>query len=323
MATSTLPAFGLPDSIEQSWQDTNEQPPQGEDEAAPFFVMAGLMADKPGERPLPSHGGASLPGQRFDAPISGHGRSGLFVGQQHRFGSGAVTMAGPAPIAMGGRPQSAPATKAPQPPPPPPPPPTASHSRRPTTAKASSRPTGPSPQTLYHVLQRELAHGRQGVPSGHINAVSLERLPIQQRADVQRSRNKTKLRDVTMIPTSLRAWESQIERQQFELKGQKLPSGYGRAFRRTPINAATSAPAAAARELAQQSLAPRAADISLLQASGFQPRYATGGGATNKQEPPPHPPRLTPYEMRRFLQHSQRYFLAVRKEAFATGPKQQ
>jgi hypothetical protein len=30
--------------------------------------------------------------------------------------------------------------------------------------------------------------------------------------------------------------------------------------------------------------------------------------------------QLTPYEMRRFLQHSQRYFLSVRgKEPFSTG----
>ena len=34
------------------------------------------------------------------------------------------------------------------------------------------------------------------------------------------------------------------------------------------------------------------------------------------QQPPPAPTKLTPYEMRRFLQHSQKYFLAVSKQPF-------
>ena len=86
-----------------------------------------------------------------------------------------------------------------------------------------------------------------------------------------RERRKAKLRDMTMIPSSLRAWESAVERQ---VDGPRV--------RRPSYRAA--------------------------------PRVAPPQDASDAE------PRLSPYEMRKFLKQSQHYMLAVKKEPFAVGP---
>lgn len=190
-----------------------------------------------------------------------------------------------------------------QPPPPPP--------REPGTLQAGVQPkqrprsglatSAPPLQTLDRVLQKELKYGRIGFPQGHYRAPT-NQLPAAFQAELMRGRGKSRLRDMTMIPTTLRAWESTVER--------KAAAGQRR-------GAAAVRPGSAA-------------------SSGKRTEWPGPGGdrqpgahreTGNHQAPaapesrPSEPRPLTPFEMRKFLHHSQRYFLAVRKDAFAVGPQ--
>ena len=297
-------APGLPASIEAAWHERSAHegaPGAAPDDAdaLPFFVMLGLMGGELGQRALPSCAGSSMP-WRFDAPIVGHGRSGLFL-------QDAAVQSGPSiPSGRRLRPDSAPARHNYS---------AASRGRQADTscaAAASSSaaatrparrrppppPVGPTLQTLDRVLQRELAYGKLGVPTGHYGGPPA-RLPAPQQASISRERGKSKMREVTMIPTTLRAWETTVERKTAVQRGE-LPRGYSRPASASHTPRAPSPPVA-------WPVAPRQA--SLVPA----PAAATAG------QPPQAPPRLTPYEMRRFLKSSQRYFLSCRPEAFAVG----
>jgi hypothetical protein len=278
------------------------------DDAIPFFVLAGLMGDRP-TTALPSHAGQSMP-RRFHEPIV---RGGHYQGLFQTAGLPPTTAGPSIPSGRGNgrwstRPQTAPhlsaadrveqqqqqqqqrqqeqlqqqerqqqQRKAVS----------ASHTRRPP-----SRPEQrvvPPLQTLDRVLQKELAYGRIGFPTGHYRPPS-NQLPATFHANLQRDRGKSKLRDLTMIPKTLRAWESNVEKGVLAAKhGSTSPGGKGSAAwpSATPHHAAA-------------------------------PSSAPGGDAPF---PSQMPERLTPYEMRKFLAMSQRYFLSVRKEAFSTGSR--
>jgi hypothetical protein len=319
--------LSLPSSIEEHWHAHASEEPAAADtpeDAVPFFVLAGLMGSDRSGKALPSHAGSSMP-TRFDAPITGHGRSSLFLAD--------TTMeipvhAGPsipskphqrpvsAPVSRaagrGGRPSSA-ASQRTQP--------TSLANEYPFAAfsredealakalarkrAAASRPSVPPLQTLDRVLQKELAYGRLGFPQGHYRAPT-NQLPAEFTASLMRDRGRSKLRDVTMIPTTLRTWESVVERSTAATRGVTPPRG-------GPISRPGSRPASRPGSAASSSHR-RSAHAS----AATQPPAQAGAPAG--QQPPESMNQLTPYEMRRFLQHSQRYFLSVRgKEPFSTG----
>jgi hypothetical protein len=283
----------LPAEVEAALRCAPE-PPEGE--TLPFFVLAGLMGGDLGERALPSHAGQSLPSS-FDTPIVGNGFTPLF----QRPGSAP-------PVSSSWPRQQQPSS--------PPPSTTAAHRspasqqrplpRRGTAGRPAARPARPQLQTLDRVLQKELANGRLGVPGGHFGAPSEPSHLVK--AAIMRERGKSRLRDVTMIPTSLRAWESSVERRVAVQRGAPMPRGYGRGSEGTL--SPTRAAAGASRE-GGAAVGPRTASLAEVPPVSAAPT------------PPPMPPRLTPYEMRRFLQHSQRFLVGCRKEAFAVGPQPQ
>ena len=296
-------APGLPASIEAAWNERSSHagaPGAAPDDAdaLPFFVMLGLMGGECGSRALPSCAGSSMP-RRFDAPIVGHGRSALFL-------QDAAVQSGPSiPSGRMLRPESAPVRRNYS---------AASRGRQADTSgavaasstAAASRQARQKPppsaagstlQTLDRVLQRELAFGKLGVPSGNYGGPPA-RLPAPQQASISRERGKSKMREMTMIPKTMRNWETGVERKTAVQRGE-LPRGYSQppsVSLRPPSPGPPGAWPVAPR---QASLVPAAAS-------------ATG-------QPPQAPPKLTPYEMRRFLKSSQRYFLSCRPEAFAVG----
>lgn len=328
----------LPASIEEHWRgDGSAEADAGENgDTLPFFVLAGLMG---GERTgrLPSHAGSSIP-RRFEAPIVGHGRSGLFLADQIYDQSPPIAAGPSIPVPlhhqMPPRPDSAPASKAR--------PSYSSGSRRPTSAAtrrsgwqpplqpqpqrrslqnefpfssppledeavleavmrkraAASRSSVPPLQTLDRVLQKELAYGRLGFPTGHYRAPS-NQMPADFTAALMRERGRSKLKDVTMIPTTLRSWESTVERR---------IAGQAPAHRAAPHRPGSAAAGRSSGAVGRSGAATRAA------AGGGDSSSAASAAAP--PEPPPAPATLTPYEMRKFLQHSQRYFMAVRREPF-------
>ena len=345
------PSAGAPPSVADS-------EPLAAPVPVPFFVLAGLMGSERNGHNLPSHAGMSMP-TRFDAPIAGLGRSGLIQAASFKPTRAGPSIPSKFPAGGGaglqprGRPDSAPSSKArpgsakPQQSRPmtaaatssraqPPPPSAASWERYAaqaddalglgvtvTGSSSPSRPRAAQPsvpplQTLDRVLQKELAYGRLGFPSGHYRAPT-NQLPATFHASLMRGRGKSKLRDMTMIPTTLRAWESSVERQTAVRRGVSPPRGYGRAAASSsrPASASSSrmagsGPGSAAAAASEEAhglgapVAPRAA----------QQQIGHAASTPASQQPPPAPTKLTPYEMRRFLQHSQKYFLAVSKQPF-------
>ena len=90
----------LPPSIEAAWRDDGGEDGE-EQQPLPFFVMLGLLGGDLGNKPLPSHGGASLPTTSFHRPqqgaivgqqgaIAGHGRSGLFLSRPNTAATPAI-----------------------------------------------------------------------------------------------------------------------------------------------------------------------------------------------------------------------------------------
>ena len=160
--------------------------------------------------------------------------------------------------------------------------PTTAPGRRPLQRRGAGPARSVPLQTLDRTLQKELAQGRLGFPGGHFPPPP-SRLPAGFMTALTRDRGKS-AKGVSMIPANLRAWESQVERQ--------LGSSGGAS------RLATQAPLARPRSNFQSEEEPLRA-------------RAPGGAAV------PPEAELTPYEMRRFLHQSQRYFLSVRKEPFA------
>ena len=330
----------LPASVEAAWTAT-QGGAEGEQESVPFFVMLGLLGGERGPRALPSHAGTSLQGVRFEAPIASDSRSGMLQ-QQRGLSTGVgpnisthtrLVRPGSADQTnsvqrRAARPGSAPARAAakrqaptlprqqepqasePSPSSPPPyhPPPSFAAARfgpapPPPRRRAAPKYTGPAPQTLDRVLTRELAYGRIGVASGHYCAPS-ETIPAPQTASIMRQRNKSKMRDITMIPTTLRAWESTVERNAALTRG-TLPRGY------------VAAPAYSG---GANRVAPRRAPSAAAESPSAAPSAAPQAESqAESQAAPRSAPKLTPYEMRRFLKHSQRYFLACGKGPFSVG----
>ena len=323
----------------------------------PFFVMLGLMGGELGHRPLPSHAGASLPGVRFEAPVTGHARSGLFVKSPSASAAQTAVPAYRQPPRPGSAPPSSTAKRRPVPPQhshysqqqpqqqqpqqqqpqqqqlqqqqqqqqqqPPSvvsPRPARLHAPRaappPPRRRAAPKYSGPAPQTLDKVLQRELAYGRFGVPGGHYRPPAAT-IPAPATASIMRERGKSRMREMTMIPTTLRAWESTVERTTAIARGD-LPRGY------QPPTPGAHRPAPSVTGLAVQGVAVQGAPQheASADASATAPREAEpaqGQPPPPQEQPPQIPSRLTPYEMRQFLKQSQRYFLSCRKEAFSVG----
>ena len=306
-----------PPRSEVQWRSTQSGDADGE-EHVPFFVLAGLMGSERQGKPLPSHAGQSLPA-RFDAPGPLGSFQGLFPGSPpanvrapavgtsirrsaHRPGS-APPPQHSALHAVGARPASAA--------PPRPRPEQAASTSVPTSPQLSARgrakqPPKPPLQTLDRVLQKELVYGRIGFPTGHYRAPTT-RMPAAFTTSLQRDRGKSKLKDMAMLPSTMRRWEEGIHRRlalRSPLRGGGVaaaaPSGSS-----SPAQPRDETAAALTDEIPEDGSAPLA-----------PPTVVASNGL-----PTTMPVGLSPYEMRRFLRNAQRYFLAVDKKAFSVGPR--
>jgi len=145
----------------------------------------------------------------------------------------------------------------------------------------------PRLQTLDRVLQKELARGRLGFPAGHMPPPRTQ-FPTSVIASMHRERGKAALRDMTMIPSTLRAWEASHE---------KSRMGVGRAH----VDQRVSRGLAGDNPAAQSATSTSGMAGAATGAAAFASDPTAASAAQ----------QMSPYEMRRFLKDSQRYFLAV------------
>ena len=325
-AVAAYAARPLPQAVEDRWRSPSRGDDAEPEAPVPHILLLGLLGGERSTAALPSHAGESMP-RRFDTPVAGSARRALV----HRAAPARQRPNSAKPATAHWRPasaapsaslaQGANATLAPGPAEPQCEPPShPAHSAPAHAAAAADEDDGASGgggadvvgggfgsrpgrrggansrrsiHTLDRVMQKELARRNLGFPRGHLPPPSAA-MPPTYLSSLQRGRSKAALRDMTMIPSTLRAWESTVERS---------------------LNVAR--PYSGVVSYQRNALAPRPAATPARPASPPAATAAAARAAAAAAGPPPgEVPGLTPYEMRRFLQHSQRYFLSVPPKPF-------